>query len=61
MRQWQCPPPLPSTSTLSPSAPPPAQKESRLKTRRTSGDMSVFTSGESAMDAVLSAEGGKML
>ena len=29
--------------------------------RRTSGDMSVFMSGESAIDAVLSAEGGKML
>ena len=39
----------------------PLQVESKLKTRRTSGDMSVFTSGENAMDAVLSQEGGKML
>jgi hypothetical protein len=39
-------------------APPKARK---LMTRRTSGDMSVFTSGERVVDAVLSAEGGKML
>jgi len=41
--------------------PAPPKVESKLKTRRTSGDMSVFTSGENAMDAVLSQEGGKML
>lgn len=40
-------------------AAPPKQK--KLMMRRTSGDMSVFTSGESVVDAVLSAEGGKML
>jgi len=40
---------------------PAPQKKSKLVSRRTSGDMSVFTSGESAIDAVLSAEGGKML
>ena len=37
-----------------------AQKKRSLITR-TSGDMSVFTSGEKAMDAVFGPEGGKML
>jgi len=41
--------------------PAPPKTAPRLKTRRTSGDMSVFTSGENALDAVLSQEGGKML
>jgi len=41
--------------------PAPPQKKSRLQTRRTSGDMAIFTSGESAINSVLSAEGGKML
>mmetsp|Transcript_9337 Transcript_9337/g.15535 ORF Transcript_9337/g.15535 Transcript_9337/m.15535 type:complete len:88 (-) Transcript_9337:665-928(-) len=41
--------------------PLPSTQPNRLMRRRTSGDMSVFTSGESVMDAVLSAEGGKML
>jgi len=41
--------------------PAPPKKESKLKRQRTSGDMSVFTSGESIVDAVLSQEGGKML
>jgi len=41
--------------------PAPPKKESKLMKRRTSGDMSVFTSGESMVDAVLSQEGGKML
>merc|ERR1739848_205610 len=40
---------------------PVEKKSSRLKMKRTSGDMSVFPSGEPVMDAVLSQEGGKML
>lgn len=41
--------------------PLPSTQPNRLMKRRTSGDMSVFTSGESVMEAVFSAEGGKML
>jgi hypothetical protein len=36
-------------------------KKKRSLITRTSGDMSVFTSGESVMDAVFGPEGGKML
>merc|ERR550514_212461 len=41
--------------------PAPSKAPTKLQRRRTSGDMSVFSSGESVMDAVLSQEGGKML
>ncbi|KAL1498532.1 hypothetical protein AB1Y20_013853 [Prymnesium parvum] len=41
--------------------PAPMKAEPRLKRQRTSGDMAVFTSGERAIDSVLSQEGGKML
>jgi len=44
-----------------PNAPKKTSMKAKLQIRRTSGDMSVFTSGERAIDAVLSAEGGKML
>ncbi|EOD23527.1 hypothetical protein EMIHUDRAFT_239514 [Emiliania huxleyi CCMP1516] len=42
-------------------APMPSPKKKKGLITRTSGDMSVFSSGESVLDAVFGPEGGKML